>query len=95
MEENTKIEQSLTLDEEQLQAVTGATGGTGGGKLSSVLKNILKCFSCEPHHPTPPKSSRKQLRWVDPSGDTRVSRSDSILTPIPEEEHSNHSHPIE
>src|SRR5689334_22466567 len=27
MEENTKIEQPLNLDEEQLQAVTGATGG--------------------------------------------------------------------
>jgi len=68
---------------------------TGGGTLGSVLKNILKCLGCEPRPSVPPTTSKKQLRWVDPSGKTRVKRSDSILTPIPEEEHNNHLHPLE
>jgi hypothetical protein len=88
-QEDQPQENQQELNELQTELVTG------GGTLGSVLKNMLKCLGCGPHHPTPPKSSQKQLRWVDPSGETRVKRSDSILTPIPEEEHSNHSHPIE
>jgi hypothetical protein len=88
-QEDLPQENQQELNELQTELVTG------GGKLRSVWNNFLQCFNCEPRPSVPPRANKRLLHLIDPSGKARVKRSDSILTPIPEEEHNNHLHPIE